>query len=349
MVDSGLHCYLVHPWLLVVVLAFLYVCSGHPQHDRESGSFVYMSLSACESLQPHGGAIQACAGCVDVHDANALWIDAWPSVVESPNLPIEKSTVGRRIRLLGDQINLHHSHGHSHAHNPLLSSDSKDNKYSHPLGYSYDIHGVAVWGVPNDGSVALQNDVQGRIVLLRRGNVPFSDLAATAYNAGAIALVIVDNGLCNENLECGSWLRDTKESYPRIWGFGARDPMKGFTFWRIFPIPVILISSESGKRLNSIMAVRRITIPGGAEPHLYTVLPPNAPMPVLPEDLTDNQGSSSHPSNDAKEDNKDPSKKKQAPRRHGRHTRNGFVQPAQFETVSAPISSQRDRYRRDEL
>merc|ERR1712232_80430 len=71
---------------------------------------------------------------------------------------------------------------------------------------NYHIDGEIVYGVPNDGRGPILNieHVKGRIAMVDRGgDIPLVDKVRNLQIAGAIACIIVDNGICTESFECG--------------------------------------------------------------------------------------------------------------------------------------------------
>lgn len=65
----------------------------------------------------------------------------------------------------------------------------------------YKVTAEAVWCYPKDGSEEILHNhqiVRNRIVIVERGGVPLVEKAAAAQHAGALGVVILDNGQCTE-------------------------------------------------------------------------------------------------------------------------------------------------------
>ncbi len=74
-------------------------------------------------------------------------------------------------------------------------------KEKFPHEYFADI----VYGVPNNGSSPFLNadHLRGNIALVDRGNVGIPIKIKYAQDAGASAVIVVDDGQCTEHLDCG--------------------------------------------------------------------------------------------------------------------------------------------------
>ena len=73
-----------------------------------------------------------------------------------------------------------------------------------------------------------------------------------AQAAGATAVVIVDNGGCNEQYECGV-LGDRSNGR-----FSAQDHAE---LWRDITIPTVLSLNEPGGRLKKVMDLEEMDLP----------------------------------------------------------------------------------------
>jgi hypothetical protein len=119
---------------------------------------------------------------------------------------------------------------------------------------SFHVIGELALGVPNDGHVPLRNDVDGCIVFLQRGGVSFITKAKNAQAAGALALIVADDGACGEEFDCG----------PRL---GSRAAGQRLAFadspgeWRGVTIPVVMWSAASARRIAAQTRHLRQTIP----------------------------------------------------------------------------------------
>lgn len=120
----------------------------------------------------------------------------------------------------------------------------------------YHIDADLVYAIPNDGTEPVLNaeHMYDNVVLVNRGGVRVNDLARRIQNHGALALIVIDDGRCGSNFQCG--------------GLGERRPGEGFAagddWWRWTGIvmPTFLVSSIDGRRLQSMMPLSRIDVPG---------------------------------------------------------------------------------------
>jgi hypothetical protein len=126
---------------------------------------------------------------------------------------------------------------------------------------SYDVSSTLTYAVPNDARRALMNRkaVKGTVVLIDRGgDVPMVDKVMRAQEAGALAVVLVDQShdvddrlTCNAKLECGAAGNAND-------GFAKRDDPYA---WRKVAIPAVLVTTASGDRLKRLLALEQMEIP----------------------------------------------------------------------------------------
>ncbi|KAJ1459531.1 hypothetical protein M885DRAFT_510646 [Pelagophyceae sp. CCMP2097] len=117
----------------------------------------------------------------------------------------------------------------------------------------YRLTSTIVYAVPNDASKILNAaELRGKIALCDRGgNVPLVQKILAVQQAGSIGVVLVDDGQCTD-LDCG------RVGSKKLGGFAAKDdPVE----WRKVKIPAVLVSTESGARLQRLMPLDRFTIP----------------------------------------------------------------------------------------
>jgi hypothetical protein len=74
--------------------------------------------------------------------------------------------------------------------------------------------------------------------------------------AGALGVVIADNGSCVGRYECG------RAGSPKDGGFSRRDPWQS---WRDVAIPALLVMEKEAGRLRSMMRLEKRRIPGLGE------------------------------------------------------------------------------------
>ncbi|RYG55100.1 hypothetical protein EON66_06095 [archaeon] len=112
---------------------------------------------------------------------------------------------------------------------------------------TFHVHAEIVYAVPNDASRPLYNVVGGTIVLAKRGGASIPTKAVHAQRAGALALLIVDDGSCGDAFECGGWL-GSKADHPD--GFIVAHELSA---WQQVRIPVALIAARDGARLDAAL------------------------------------------------------------------------------------------------
>jgi len=109
-----------------------------------------------------------------------------------------------------------------------------------------------VYAVPNNGSSSKfinDKEMRGMItIMFRGGGVSLADKVFAAQMSGALGVIFIDNGSCDENFKsCG--LKN---------GFGAQDE---WYLWEMVNIPCILVTKEGGVRLNDLLKPDTIFIP----------------------------------------------------------------------------------------
>ncbi|MCW7461202.1 PA domain-containing protein [Leptospira limi] len=87
------------------------------------------------------------------------------------------------------------SFGISHLNNDRLNQTIP----SRPIGpnYTYNVNGQLTHTIPADGCSAIQNEITGKIAIIRRGTCNFQEKVIFAQNAGAIAVIHYDNTASN--------------------------------------------------------------------------------------------------------------------------------------------------------
>ena len=111
----------------------------------------------------------------------------------------------------------------------------------------YSVSAELVYAVPNDASSELLNrdDLSGNIALIDRGTVPIVAKVQRAQAAGAIGVVIVDDGDCDNDFDC-----DKLGSRGDGYGWSAQDHAER---WRGIKIPSILTLQVHGDGLKEMM------------------------------------------------------------------------------------------------
>ena len=125
-----------------------------------------------------------------------------------------------------------------------------------------------VYAVPNDGSRPPLNcpELSGTVALLRRGGgVPLVSKILGAQRCGALGVLLVDDGTCRDEgfEDCGRG-GGVKEG-----GFAGTDEKEA---WREVEIPALLVTRASGQRLDNLMTITAVDIPGLGTQYV-TILP----------------------------------------------------------------------------
>lgn len=122
----------------------------------------------------------------------------------------------------------------------------------------YDVTGQVIYCIPNfvenEDRIVNQAEFVGRIVLVDRGIVSLQEKALGIQNARAMALIIADDGKCNESFQfCGPRAGSVMEG-----GFAAHDEPQS---WENIHIPVLLVTSETADNLRALMKNKKVDIP----------------------------------------------------------------------------------------
>ena len=118
------------------------------------------------------------------------------------------------------------------------------------------VGGAVVYGLPNHGEKdTLINTAQlhGNVALLERGKVEVLSKAQRVQKAGAVALIIADDGSCTPDLSyCGRRAGGVQSGFA---------PLDEAYAWMDINIPVIIISSASAERLCRLMTLSQVDLP----------------------------------------------------------------------------------------
>ena len=120
---------------------------------------------------------------------------------------------------------------------------------------NYEVNSTLAYAVPNDARRKLMNanELRDKIVVCDRGgDVPLVKKIVEAQEAGALAVVIVDDGHCSTSLDCG------RAGSLRVGGFSPKDDPET---WRKVTIPAILVSQDSGHRIRRLMQLEHKYLP----------------------------------------------------------------------------------------
>lgn len=134
-----------------------------------------------------------------------------------------------------------------------FSSPSNNN-----IRYQEKIIGELLYCVPNyaeQDAILNKHLFGGRVVFVDRGRVSLLEKAKKIQKAGALAIIIGDDGQCLEDFSyCGVRAGSKQEG-----GFSSNDdPIE----WKKLSIPIVMISKLSSIRLKKLMTLKEFNIPG---------------------------------------------------------------------------------------
>jgi hypothetical protein len=97
-------------------------------------------------------------------------------------------------------------------------------------------------------------DAEGRVILVERGRgVSLVEKARKAQIAGAVGVIVVDDGQCDDSFQhCGHQAGGVKEG-----GFGSYDTLSD---WAAIHIPVWLVTAAAGEKLRRRMKMKQEAI-----------------------------------------------------------------------------------------
>ena len=96
------------------------------------------------------------------------------------------------------------------------------------------------------------DELTGNVALVHRSATPLVQKILHAQDAGAVGVVLVDDGRCESDLNCG------RIGSARLGGFAPRDDPSS---WRLVKIPSVLVSQETGKRIRRLMPLEHFEVP----------------------------------------------------------------------------------------
>ncbi|CAM9716974.1 unnamed protein product [Phaeothamnion confervicola] len=120
--------------------------------------------------------------------------------------------------------------------------------------HDFSVVGGVALAVPNDAATDLLNavDLAGRVVLVERGRVSIMDKIVRAQAAGAVAVIVVDNGACDDEFaDCG------RSGGKEQGGFAYRDDPRA---WEAVKVPAVLVTAANGERLQSLMDLQSVNV-----------------------------------------------------------------------------------------
>ena len=133
---------------------------------------------------------------------------------------------------------------------PALEGSWVDLWESHYNPHDYSVGGALVFAVPNDGSGPVMNDedVRGRIALMKRGGVALNTKVRYAQEAGALDVLILNSNCTRERdgLRCAAEAKEKAYGH----GFSISDPPN---HWEGLKIPAGMLSVAEGKRIVNLM------------------------------------------------------------------------------------------------
>ena len=121
----------------------------------------------------------------------------------------------------------------------------------------YFVSAQLVYCIPNlaDSKIINEDQLNGRIVVVDRGNIGLYEKALRISKSGAVGMIIADDGQCNDIFTfCGPRAGSVKDG-----GFAAHDYSS--ELWRGIKIPVLLVTSKTAETIRRLMPVERILLP----------------------------------------------------------------------------------------
>lgn len=122
----------------------------------------------------------------------------------------------------------------------------------------FSISGALIYSVPNladSDKIINTSQLADRVALVDRGKVPLHEKVRRMQQAGASAVIIADDGQCDESfLFCGPRAGSSREG-----GFAAYDDEY---IWAAITIPVYLISASSAAHLRQLMPLTEVNVRG---------------------------------------------------------------------------------------
>lgn len=140
--------------------------------------------------------------------------------------------------------------------NPHESGSQANLWNAHFSLWRYQIDAELVMAVPNDASSPLLNEYQvyDAVAVVKRGAVSILEKIKHAQEAGAVAILIIDDGECTPDFRCRR-LGEKAEGVGFAWGDRWEN-------WLGVYIPTFLVTKQDGDRLLNAMPVQEHDIPG---------------------------------------------------------------------------------------
>eukprot|EP00924_Labyrinthula_sp_SR-Ha-C_P009917 maker-scaffold_21-snap-gene-3.13-mRNA-1 protein AED:0.15 eAED:0.15 QI:0/0/0/0.66/0/0/6/0/152 len=138
----------------------------------------------------------------------------------------------------------------------LINGSSLDFWQAHYGAKNFHVDGFLALPIPNsvEGNVLNPKDIKNKIGLVHRGDgVALVQKVLRLQNAGAVAALVVDNGECDLDFNCGTLGNKTRER-----GFGFSDH---FEEWKAVNIPAVLVRKGDGQELKKFLPLAEIEIP----------------------------------------------------------------------------------------
>lgn len=141
-------------------------------------------------------------------------------------------------------------------------SPELEGSFAYALSVKYQsnmqsVSGHIITAVPNSAesdSILNRHAIRGNIALVDRGKVSIIDKCSKLQRAGAIGIVIADDGSCSADFSyCGQRAGSHLEG-----GLAAYDDIQP---WLAIKIPVFIISLSSSEQLRKSMKLRRVEVP----------------------------------------------------------------------------------------
>ena len=133
----------------------------------------------------------------------------------------------------------------------------------------YLVSGEVIYCIPNlaDTPTLINgHHVRDRIAFVDRGGNSLLEKATKLQAAGAIGIIIADDGQCDEQFfHCGVRAGSAPEG-----GFAAHDHMN--EGWKSITIPVLLVTLNTAEKIRRIMPIEKIEVRGLGKHNMSIVI-----------------------------------------------------------------------------
>ncbi|KAJ1429686.1 hypothetical protein B484DRAFT_449254 [Ochromonadaceae sp. CCMP2298] len=118
----------------------------------------------------------------------------------------------------------------------------------------FQVDGALVACVPNSAEskrILNPSQVNGRIVMVNRSQTPLLDKVDKLVKAGALGIIIADDGRCSETFStCGAQAGNSRDGF---------SPLDSAQRWRL-STPVVMVGAKTADLLRSMMRLREVDV-----------------------------------------------------------------------------------------